>query len=354
MRNRTNAFTLVELLVVIGIIALLISILLPSLNNARRAATAVKCLSNLKMIGAGVNMYSNDNKGAILPGDVQFKSDGSVREYWPMLLAAGKYIPVPNINGNDTTPGASSVFLCPAGRMALIQSINTSDTGNPIQHFDLSNAAATATTPLAADGVRRFFSSRYLTPAARPLPASPSNGYNGGAIIDCNYAINGSAGPYSSPGNPNVNTGTYVEKFSDQYLPAQSITVVPGSTYTSGITYKMGSFKRAANTVFIMDGLGDNLFNTSQVSPGCIWRIAGARHGQRYPSGQTGEVLFKTGTTNVLFLDGHVEGIKRDRLPYAAGGGNVQMSGKSQMLCNRGTQPNSIQSTDLVWNLRQQ
>jgi prepilin-type N-terminal cleavage/methylation domain-containing protein/prepilin-type processing-associated H-X9-DG protein len=58
-----RGFTLVELLVVIGIVAVMVSILLPSLGRAREAANQTKCLSNLRQLGMAFVMYTNENKG---------------------------------------------------------------------------------------------------------------------------------------------------------------------------------------------------------------------------------------------------------------------------------------------------
>src|SRR5690606_17549096 len=66
LRPRGAGFTLVELLVVVGIIAVLLGLLLPALGRARAAADATACLANLRNMALAAQMYAHDNQGYLV------------------------------------------------------------------------------------------------------------------------------------------------------------------------------------------------------------------------------------------------------------------------------------------------
>jgi prepilin-type N-terminal cleavage/methylation domain-containing protein/prepilin-type processing-associated H-X9-DG protein len=115
-----RAFTLVELLVVIGIIALLVGILLPALNRARVTALETQCASNIRQLVTSLNMYAAENKGKYPPGgyfrDVK---DNTVRQnWWYDVDRIGRYLPNTKILGSEDNLGlrraVTPVMGCPS------------------------------------------------------------------------------------------------------------------------------------------------------------------------------------------------------------------------------------------------
>ena len=115
--RRQTAFTLVELLVVVGIIALLIGILMPALTAARQQASSVQCLSNLRQLATVAIQYTVENRGSFPPAywggrdwDLDVVDDAVV----PGLLWAGTddgYVWISRNNGANWQNVTPPVFL---------------------------------------------------------------------------------------------------------------------------------------------------------------------------------------------------------------------------------------------------
>ena len=258
--GKNKAFTLVELLVVIGIIALLISILLPALSKAKESANAVACLSNLRQIVQACHNYSVENKGFIIPAQWEqtpanprssgISYDGN--EAWCNILVNEGYVQAPN--GTGKGPQYKSIFYCPSGNPDALDS------------------------SIILNGNDRVPSSRTDGRGAQCLRYISNST---GMTIDCWYGINGT-----------LETGTMKSG-----PPCRRIVGINGRGSAPDLRNlgKMTQVHRAAEMVFFFDGIYSHeaLFNGNRIN---------ARHA-------------KQTKTNLVFFDGHATTVNTFELP---------------------------------------
>jgi prepilin-type N-terminal cleavage/methylation domain-containing protein/prepilin-type processing-associated H-X9-DG protein len=249
-----RAFTLVELLVVIGIIALLISILLPSLNKAREQAKAIKCSSNLRQVGHGLQMYLNQYKGWSAPwtNNAQVLQTGSATE-----------IVDPNLMGPNTSTGKSErqaywgVFYLSAAKL-------------PKEIFNCPSEEWVSRNNRPQDLYRHYSINAYGK--SQPAPLTRADIFGGNTKELALFTVKKM---------PDPDTGT----MTDQWVGRQ-----------------ISRIKAATRTIFAMDhvevafdGNGDTFWNWYQyLDPDLTWHVL--RHNK---------------ASNAVFIDGHVERLTR-------------------------------------------
>jgi prepilin-type N-terminal cleavage/methylation domain-containing protein/prepilin-type processing-associated H-X9-DG protein len=226
MKKYRSAFTLVELLVVIGIIALLVAMLLPVLGKAKEQANMVKCASNMRQIMTGIMMYAESNKG-------QLPLPPGVGDAYPYTGAVGNslafYMDTTAAHGGNTNWGG--VIRYDAG--ALWPYLNPHARSEP----------PSASSPIVSNGALEGV---FNCPTDSDSYRSTDRGGTAGAVPrNFSYSFNAQIDPQvgqsaSFPAGSMTHQGkTYsnVRKFSQVKVPSHKVLLIEEAAPNDGLCF---------------------------------------------------------------------------------------------------------------------
>jgi prepilin-type processing-associated H-X9-DG protein len=281
-RHPASPFTLVELLVVIGIIAMLIALLLPALNRAREAAQKVVCLSNLRQCGMAFQEYANDNQNKI----IVFASWGGSYSYWPARLYGYDWW------GNWTGVSyltQTSVRYCPSNQFSSSDSAPYGPNDIIANHVTYKTTTMGQAWGIGWSGAGGGYGVAEGSPITKTLPSGQY--YDTG-----NYALNTFQTLWTDM-NAAPSYGVSYPYFWVQnlnYLTNRPMRATGWQPYTY--------YSTADNTVL----LGDSLVTGSWW--GTQWHN-GAAALEGTTSGPTSVQLIHNNMANVVYYDGHADSL---------------------------------------------